>query len=128
MVTASNSVSDVVNALKGGATDYVTKPVDDQRLMVSLTNALKMLRQQQDLDNFRSELSETYKLEHMIGRTPAMEKVRELIRQSAPSDATVLILERAARARSLLPGRCIIRARVSISLSSTSTSPRSPKP
>ena len=102
MVTASNSVSDVVNALKGGATDYVTKPVDHQRLMVSLTNALKMLRQQQDLAKLRSELSETYKLEHMIGSTPAMEDVRELIRQSAPSDATVLILGESGTGKELV--------------------------
>lgn len=45
MVTASNSVTDVVGALKGGAIDYVTKPVEHQRLVVSVGNALKMLRQ-----------------------------------------------------------------------------------
>src|SRR6185503_7616041 len=60
VVTASDSVSDVVSALKGGATDYLTKPVDHQRLVVSLANAVKMLRQQEDLSKLRSELNETY--------------------------------------------------------------------
>jgi len=91
VVTASDSVSDVVSALKGGATDYLTKPVDHQRLVVSLANAVKMLRQQEDLSKLRSELNETYKLEHMIGLSPAMNKVRSLIRQAAPSEGTILI-------------------------------------
>jgi DNA-binding NtrC family response regulator len=102
MVTASSSVADVVSALKGGATDYVTKPVEHQRLVVSLANALKMLRQQQDLAKLRSELNETYKVEHIIGNTPEMENVRELIRQAAPSDATVLILGESGTGKELV--------------------------
>ena len=73
MPLASNSVNDVVSALKGGAIDYVTKPVEHQRLVVSLANAVKMLRQDQDLAKLRSEIHETHKLEHMIGATPAMD-------------------------------------------------------
>ena len=102
VITASNSVADVVNALKGGATDYVTKPVEHQRLLVSLANALKILRQQQDLSMLRSELNETYKVEQIIGSTPPMENVRELIRQAAPSDATVLILGESGTGKELV--------------------------
>jgi two-component system, NtrC family, response regulator AtoC len=102
MVTASNAVTDVVGALKGGAIDYVTKPVEHQRLVVSVGNALKMLRQQQDLAKLRSELNETYRLEHIIGNTPAMATVRELIRQAAPSDATVLILGESGTGKELV--------------------------
>ena len=91
VVTASNLVEDVVKALKGGALDYLTKPVDIQRMIVSLANASKLARQQQDLVKLRTELKDTYKLEHMIGSSPAMEQVRGLIRQAAPSEATVLI-------------------------------------
>jgi DNA-binding NtrC family response regulator len=91
VVTASNSIDDVVKALKGGAVDYITKPVDIQRMIVSLANASKIARQQQDLMKLRSELKDTYKLEHMIGNSPAMEQVRDFIRQTATSDATVLI-------------------------------------
>jgi DNA-binding NtrC family response regulator len=91
VVTASNLVEDVVKALKGGALDYLTKPVDIQRMIVSLANASKLARQQQDLVKLRTELKDTYKLEHMIGSSPAMEQVRDLIRQAAPSEATVLI-------------------------------------
>ena len=61
VATASNSVHDVIQALKGGAMDYLTKPIDHQRLVVSLANAVKILRQQQDLTLLRSELKETYR-------------------------------------------------------------------
>lgn len=91
VVTASSSVHDVIKAMKGGATDYLTKPVEHQRLVVSLRNAAKIMWQQQDLSNLRSDLKETYKLEHMVGSAGAMERVRDMIRQAAPSDATVLI-------------------------------------
>jgi|SRR5437867_2937776 len=91
VVTASNAIEDAVKALKGGATDYLTKPVDHQRLIVSLTNALKLSRQQQDLSKLRTEIRYTYKLEHVIGTSSGMEEVRDMIRHAAQTDATVLI-------------------------------------
>jgi two-component system NtrC family response regulator len=91
VVTASDSVDDAIKALKGGATDYLTKPVDIQRMIVSLANAVKIFRQQQDLTQLRSELKEAYRLEHMIGSSPVMAQLRDLIRQAASSDGTVLI-------------------------------------
>jgi transcriptional regulator with PAS, ATPase and Fis domain len=50
-----------------------------------------MLQQQRDLNKLRSEVRETYKVEHMIGSSPEMERVRDLILQAAPTDSTVLI-------------------------------------
>jgi DNA-binding NtrC family response regulator len=91
VLTASNDIDHVVKALSGGAIDYLTKPIDHQRFIVSLTNAVKMLQQQRDLNKLRSEVRETYKVEHMIGSSPEMEHVRALILQAAPTDATVLI-------------------------------------
>ena len=91
VVTASNTIDDAVRALKGGATDYLTKPVDHQRLIVSLTNAVKMSRQHQDLNKLRTEIRYTYKLEHVIGASSGMEQVRDMIRHAAQTDATVLI-------------------------------------
>jgi two-component system, NtrC family, response regulator AtoC len=102
VATASNSVSDVVTALKGGAMDYLTKPIDHQRLVVSLSNAVKILRQQQDLSMLRSELKETYRLEHLIGSSAAMTHMRDLVRQVAPSDATVLIMGESGTGKELV--------------------------
>jgi DNA-binding NtrC family response regulator len=95
-------VEDVIGALKAGATDYIRKPVDIQRMIVSLANAVKMMRQQQDITQLRSELKETYRLEHMVGSSPAMTKLRELIRQAAPSDNTVLIMGESGTGKELV--------------------------
>lgn len=102
VITASDSVNDVVSALKAGAIDYLTKPVDHQRLVVSLGNAVKLLRQQEDLTKLRAEVNETYKLEHMIGSSTAMAQVRAAIRQAAPSEATVLILGESGTGKELV--------------------------
>ncbi len=102
MITASDSVEDVIKALKGGALDYLTKPVDSQRMVVSLANAVRMLRQQQDLTQLRSELKETYKIEHMIGSSPAMDQVRDMIRQAARTDSTVLIVGESGTGKELV--------------------------
>ncbi|HXG51691.1 MAG TPA: sigma-54 dependent transcriptional regulator [candidate division Zixibacteria bacterium] len=102
VLTASSSVDDAVKALKGGATDYLTKPIDHQRLIVSLGNALKIRQQQQDLNSLRSEVREAYRLEHLIGSSAGMQKVRDLIRQAAPSDATVLIVGESGTGKELV--------------------------
>jgi DNA-binding NtrC family response regulator len=91
VVTASTEIEDAVKALKGGATDYLTKPLDQQRFIVSLANAVKIARQQQDLNKLRTEVRYTYKLEHVIGTSNGMEQVRDMIRHAAKTDSTVLI-------------------------------------
>jgi DNA-binding NtrC family response regulator len=102
VVTASDSVDDVIKALKGGAMDYLTKPVDIQRMIVSLANAVKIFRQQQDLTQLRSELKEAYRLEHMIGSSPVMAQLRDLIRQAASTDGTVLIVGESGTGKELV--------------------------
>jgi DNA-binding NtrC family response regulator len=102
VVTASDSVDDVIKALKGGAIDYLTKPVDIQRMIVSLANAVKIFRQQQDLTQLRSELKEAYRLEHMIGSSPVMDRLRDLIRQAASRDSTVLIVGESGTGKELV--------------------------
>jgi DNA-binding NtrC family response regulator len=102
VVTASDSVDDAVKALKGGATDYLTKPVDIQRMIVSLANAVKMYRQQQDLTQLRSDVKEAYRLEHMIGSSPVMGPLRDLIRQAAATDGTVLIVGESGTGKELV--------------------------
>jgi DNA-binding NtrC family response regulator len=102
VITASNSVDDVIKALKGGAIDYLTKPVDIQRMIVSLANAAKIMRQQQDLIKLRSEVRDSYRLEHMVGSSLTMAQVRELIRQAAPTEGTVLIFGESGTGKELV--------------------------
>ena len=91
VVTASNAVDDVVKALKGGATDYLSKPLDYQRLIVSLSNAVKLSSNQQELSRLRSEIGQRYKLEHILGMSESIKQVRDMVEHAARRDATVLI-------------------------------------
>jgi DNA-binding NtrC family response regulator len=102
VVTASNSIDDAITALKGGAADYLTKPVEVQRLIVSLNSAAKILRQQQDLSKLRTEIKNTYKLEHIIGTSAGMEEVRKLIRHAGRTDSTVLIVGESGTGKELV--------------------------
>ena len=102
VVTASDSVDNVVKALKGGAIDYLTKPVDVQRMIVSFANAAKIMRQQQDLTRLRSDVKEAYRLEHMVGSSPAMAQLRSLVRQAARTDSTVLIMGESGTGKELV--------------------------
>jgi DNA-binding NtrC family response regulator len=102
VVTASDSVEDVVTAMKRGATDYLTKPVDIQRMIVSLANGAKLVRQQREISRLRSDVKEAHALEHLVGSSPAMEQLRHLIRQAASSDATVLIVGESGTGKELV--------------------------
>jgi two-component system NtrC family response regulator len=92
VVTASESVEDVVAAMKMGASDYVTKPVNARRLAVSLRNALRLGEQQVELARLRSEVQQENGPESLVGSSTAMESLRSLIRKVAPSEATILVM------------------------------------
>jgi twitching motility protein PilT len=55
IVTASQAIEDAVTAIKRGATDYLAKPIDGQRLLVSVRNALKLTLQQREIERLRVE-------------------------------------------------------------------------
>jgi DNA-binding NtrC family response regulator len=91
VVTASDSISDVIGALQRGAVDYVTKPVDARRMLVSIANALKLSTQEHQIARLRADVTGAYSPEQLLGASPAMEQVRQHIRRAAASEATVLI-------------------------------------
>ena len=91
MMTGYASVDTAVQALKVGAYDYITKPVDPDELSHLVANALEHKRARREVVRLRENLKETGAGNEMIGRSPAMKKVAELIEMVAPTDATVLI-------------------------------------
>ncbi len=91
MVTASDSIGDAVSAMKLGAADFISKPVDARRMKVSIDHVLDISRQKREIDRLRSDLQDSYSLEHMVGSSPQIEKVRHIIRRTSGSDATVLV-------------------------------------
>ena len=91
MMTAYGSVDTAVEAMRRGAYDFVTKPVNIDRLEMLVRRALRERSVQAENAELRREVGKARMPDRMIGRSPAMERVFETIRQVAPSKATVLI-------------------------------------
>jgi len=91
MMTAYGSVDTAVEAMKRGAYDFVTKPVNIDRLELLIQRALRERDTRRENVALRQQVSRRAGLESMIGDSPAMVEVFETIKQVAPSKATVLI-------------------------------------
>ena len=91
MMTAYGSVDTAVEAMKRGAYDFVTKPVNIDRLEMLIQRALRERDTRRENVELRQQVSRRTGLESMIGHSPAMVEVFETIKQVAPSRATVLI-------------------------------------
>lgn len=91
MMTAYGSVDTAVEAMRRGAYDFVTKPVNIDRLEMLVRRALREREVQAENVELRREVVKARTPDKMIGRSPAMERVFDTIRQVAPSKATVLI-------------------------------------
>src|SRR5687768_14497396 len=92
MITAFASVENAISAMKRGAFDYITKPFKNDEVLVVLRNALAQRRLVAENRALRSNLlAHQNRLGEIIGRSPRMRQVFDLIMQSAPSRTTILI-------------------------------------
>lgn len=91
MMTGYASVETAVTALKNGAYDYVTKPLDPDEIAHLVKNALSHRRTQEENVRLRATVAEVARPEEIIGESAAMQKVYNAIETVAPTDATVLI-------------------------------------
>jgi len=102
MITAYGSVETAVRALRLGASDYLTKPVVDEELRVSLERALQQHALRAENDELRRRLDSRSGLEGVIGRDPRMERVFEVVRAVAPSKTTVLMTGESGTGKSMI--------------------------
>ena len=93
VVTSLGDVSSAVAAMRAGAEDYLTKPIDFDALLVVIERALERRELAAETENLRRQLRarDQEGLEGLLGTSPAMSKVYRTARQVAPSRATVLI-------------------------------------
>lgn len=91
IITAYASVPSAVQALKNGAFDYVTKPIDPDELSHLIQNAIKQKMLKAENIAMKTSIDEMLNLEGLIGESPEMKKVFELIKIVAPQDTTVMI-------------------------------------
>ncbi len=91
MVTAFADVDTAVQAMQKGAEHYLTKPVQVDELLVVLNRALERRRLQSETTELRARLKERLSFGNIIGSSPAMQAVFDVIEQVAPTKASVLI-------------------------------------
>ena len=91
LLTAQGSVETAVEAIKDGAYDYVTKPVDTQRLQILIQKAAERQETLREVRILRRQLREHGSFGRIIGNTPAIRQIYRIIEQAAPTAASVLI-------------------------------------
>ena len=91
LLTAFGSIDQAVVAMKDGADDFLTKPVDLDQLELRVEKALKAHRLEAEVNDLKAQLDEKYGLGNIVGSSPAMQRVFRMVRQAAPTDATVLL-------------------------------------
>src|SRR5438132_4011580 len=91
MMTGYASVETAVTALKNGAYDYVTKPLDPDELAHLVRKALAHKRAEKENIRLRETVAEATRPGDLVGQSPAIRKVYEAIETVGPTDANVLI-------------------------------------
>ncbi|MBE0640128.1 MAG: sigma-54-dependent Fis family transcriptional regulator [Bacteroidales bacterium] len=88
MISGHGTIETAVEAIKKGAYDYIAKPLDLNRLLVTIRNAVDKSNLVKETKILKQEVPQTWE---MIGQSPAMMHVKEMIEKVAPSNARVLI-------------------------------------
>jgi DNA-binding NtrC family response regulator len=91
ILTAQGTVETAVEAIKQGAYDYLTKPVDLQRLRILLAKIVERHATLREVQVLRRQLREQGAFGPMIGNSAEMRKIYHIVEQAAPTDASVLI-------------------------------------
>jgi DNA-binding NtrC family response regulator len=93
MITGNVNVPNVITALRGGAHDFIGKPIHLEELRITLRNALETRELRREVQRARRERTETFGFEQILGDSPAMKKAIELARRVAASDVTAILLQ-----------------------------------
>jgi len=88
MISGHGTIETAVEAIRKGAYDFIAKPLDLNRLLITLRNAMDKSRLVTETKALKKKVSKQY---DMIGESPAIAKIKEMIERVAPTDARVLI-------------------------------------
>jgi DNA-binding NtrC family response regulator len=91
LITGQGSVDTAVEAMRRGASDYLVKPVDIARVRAVLANVLRTRELKEQIGSLRGELRKLGRFGSLIGASPQMQRVYDLIGKVAPTEATVLV-------------------------------------
>jgi two-component system response regulator HydG len=92
MMTAYGSIDSAVETLKSGAEDYLTKPLDMDELLIKVHRSLRFRQLEEENLLHRERLGTRFDFSSIIGKSPRMKELFEMLSMVAPTDATVLLL------------------------------------
>jgi two-component system response regulator HydG len=104
IMTAFSSVETAVEALKTGAYDYLTKPLDFDELRLTMERAMEHTSLKEENRLLRESLGSQFDLRNIIGRSQAMARLLETVAQVAPTEATVLITGESGTGKEMIAG------------------------
>ncbi|EFK07828.1 fused DNA-binding response regulator in two-component regulatory system with ZraS: response regulator/sigma54 interaction protein [delta proteobacterium NaphS2] len=104
IMTAYSSVETAVTALKNGAYDYLTKPLDFDELRLVMARAVDHRHLKEENRLLKERLGDQFNTQNIIGRSQVMVKLLETVAQVAPSEATVLITGESGAGKELIAG------------------------
>jgi len=102
VLTAFSSVESAVEAMKKGAYDYNSKPVDIEELKILIERALSFRSLSDENKLLKSRLKEEFSFANIIGKSPAMQRMFSTLTMVAPTDATVLITGESGTGKELI--------------------------
>jgi two-component system response regulator HydG len=102
IMTAYSSVESAVEALKAGAYDYLTKPLDFEVLNMTVERALEHTRLQAENVDLKRRLQGSFTLAHIIGKSPPMKDLLDMVAMVAPTEATALITGESGTGKELI--------------------------
>jgi DNA-binding NtrC family response regulator len=102
LLTGHSSLNSAIEAIKSGAYDYVTKPVNPDELILLMRRAVESLRKDKELEHLRQRLDQRFGLDQIVGQSKQMKDVFAKIQRAAPVDSTVLILGESGTGKELV--------------------------
>lgn len=92
IITAYSTVNSAVEAMKEGAFDYISKPFNMEELVITVARALDMHSMRRTLDTEVSRRKKRFGINNLIGKSPAMRRIKELVLKVASSETTTVLL------------------------------------
>ncbi len=102
IMTAHGTVESAVQAMKEGVDNYLIKPLNYDELSIVLKKVIKDKNISRELSELRKEVKENYFFQNIIGTSPAMKEIFEIIESVAPTDASVLITGESGTGKELI--------------------------
>jgi len=93
MITAYGSIEDAVSAMRMGAYDFITKPIDDLKIQGTIKNALETATLKQEVAFYKEQERKQFELDNIIAESEAMKKILEMTEVIAQSETTIVLLQ-----------------------------------